>query len=403
MSALVSPPPTARRKVLAASIVVALILGLFAGQLLASPAQAVPQSSNPQTRVVGGHNANRAKTKWFVQLKVLNRDTYRSSKSTSKKGSYDWNQTCGAVAISSYWALTAAHCVKTSGSRPVIGKNGSYAIVNPAKNGVGPRVLITKIVVNPGYRPGSDSQHHDIALIRVASPFKTKLPYNTIKSQTTKGAAAQVFGFGRMSENASHLATYLQQGNVQDLAGTSGPCGEYGNFFNPDYQLCAGVPQGGIDACQGDSGGPLISVVAGKSRVTGIVSAGDGCARPEAPGLYSRVSTYASWIQKTTKSRLTISRKGCNSKGVCKLKRGQVRKINVTNKGGSTGKYAIARSSSTVRVSPRKASVGYAKKRAVTFSTQTRAKRCVRVTFKAANSTTVKFVYALNGKRGCRL
>lgn len=395
------------RRFVAVVSILALVAALFAGESLTQSVQAAAPTAAgsqqtlsagpPETRVVGGHNASRSKTKWFVQLKLKNKDVYRS-----KKGDSDWTQTCGAVAIASYWAMTAAHCVKPVGSRLVLGKSGSYAIVNPVRDGVGTRNYITKVVVHPNYRPSSEKQQNDIALVRLSKPLTTKIPYNTNKSQTTKGTKAQVYGFGRMSEYASKLSTYLQVGNVQDLAGTTGPCGGYGNYYDPRYQLCAGLPQGGVDACQGDSGGPLISTVSGRARVTGIVSAGEGCARAESPGVYTRVSTYAAWIKKTTSPRLAIGRKGCNSREVCKLKRGQKRAVWVVSRGGAGGTYTITRGKS-VKVSPRKAFVGYAKKRKVTFSTQTRAKRCVRVTFRATTSTTVKFVYALNGKRGCKV
>ncbi|MFZ1362220.1 MAG: serine protease [Candidatus Nanopelagicales bacterium] len=387
----------AARRIVAVAAICALVAGLFASQTATQPAQAATQNTEPQTRVVGGHNANRAHTKWFVQLKIKHQDTYRT-----KKGDSGWTQTCGGVAISSYWVLTAAHCVKAIGSRLVLGKSGTYAIVNPASINVGSRNQVTKVVINPNYRVSSETQRNDIALVRVTKPLTTKLPYNTNRSQTVKGARAQVYGFGRMAENSGKMSTHLQVGNVQDLAGTTGPCGNYGTFYDPKSQLCAGVPQGGIDACQGDSGGPLVSTVSGKARVTGIVSMGEGCARPDSPGIYTRVSTFAAWIKKTVSPRLTISRKGCNSKGVCKIKRGQKRAISVANRGGATGRYSISRGK-TLKVTPSKAAVGYAKKRKVTISTTSRAKRCVRFTFKGTNSTTVKFVYALNGKRGCRI
>lgn len=57
--------------------------------------------------------------------------------------------------------------------------------------------------------------------------------------------------------------------------------------------ICAGVPMGGKDSCQGDSGGPLFG--SDKSLV-GIVSWGLGCAEKEFPGIYTRVSTYATFI-----------------------------------------------------------------------------------------------------------
>jgi hypothetical protein len=56
-----------------------------------------------------------------------------------------------------------------------------------------------------------------------------------------------------------------------------------------DRMLCAGRDQGGIDTCQGDSGGPLTN----GGVLTGIVSWGTGCARPNLFGIYARVSNPA--------------------------------------------------------------------------------------------------------------
>jgi len=46
----------------------------------------------------------------------------------------------------------------------------------------------------------------------------------------------------------------------------------------------------GKDACQGDSGGPLLDKTLSPETVVGIVSRGIGCARPDAPGVYSRIA-----------------------------------------------------------------------------------------------------------------
>ena len=72
--------------------------------------------------------------------------------------------------------------------------------------------------------------------------------------------------------------------------------------YDKTVMFCAGnLTAGGVDSCQGDSGGPIV-VGSRDTRVTqvGIVSFGTGCARPGEPGFYTRVATFASWIQATS-------------------------------------------------------------------------------------------------------
>ncbi|XP_036004647.1 serine protease 27 [Fundulus heteroclitus] len=60
--------------------------------------------------------------------------------------------------------------------------------------------------------------------------------------------------------------------------------------------ICAGLLEGGKDSCQGDSGGPMVSKQGDRWIQAGIVSFGKGCAKPNFPGVYTRVSQYESWI-----------------------------------------------------------------------------------------------------------
>jgi len=67
-----------------------------------------------------------------------------------------------------------------------------------------------------------------------------------------------------------------------------------------NIQYRSGPLSGGKDSCQGDSGGPLVTADdrPGYSLI-GVVSFGDGCARPDSYGVYAEVSSYLGWIAQT--------------------------------------------------------------------------------------------------------
>src|SRR5207249_7825654 len=95
--------------------------------------------------------------------------------------------------------------------------------------------------------------------------------------------------WGRTRENGP-TSRYLRAASVPIVADAA--CAGAYQPFSPTAMVCAGYPDGGVDACQGDSGGPMVV----GTVLVGIASWGDGCARPGKYGVYTRVASYAALI-----------------------------------------------------------------------------------------------------------
>src|SRR5690606_22278407 len=95
-------------------------------------------------------------------------------------------------------------------------------------------------------------------------------------------------------DDPDSISRYLRAAEVAMVAdATCGLASWYGTAFDAPSMVCAGFALGGIDTCQGDSGGPLWR----PGLQVGITSWGVGCAAPNKPGIYTRLSTYAPWIR----------------------------------------------------------------------------------------------------------
>ena len=116
---------------------------------------------------------------------------------------------------------------------------------------------------------------------------------NDQSSVPSTGEMLTVIGLGATSEGGNG-ASILREVNVPTVSFAD--CNDQNSYqgdINDATMICAGFSQGGKDSCQGDSGGPLVTQ--GGVQV-GVVSWGDGCARPDLPGVYARVSVAFDWI-----------------------------------------------------------------------------------------------------------
>lgn len=109
------------------------------------------------------------------------------------------------------------------------------------------------------------------------------------------GATLYVTGWGLTSEHGAGVAA-LREVTVPIVDRAS--CNRANSFIAPvtKNMFCAGYAEGNRDACQGDSGGAA-SI---NGVVVGVVSWGNGCARANFPGVYTKVANYRGWIEQYT-------------------------------------------------------------------------------------------------------
>ena len=200
---------------------------------------------------------------------------------------------CGGSFIAADWVLTAAHCVKPEQAANIQVYGGSNQLSS------GGRVSsVDRIIVHENYN--TVTQENDLALLhltqRAANATVRPLPAAEADRLAAAGGAATAVGWGYTAEN----------GNVQDVLRRVGleivsneacnaPSAYAGGITSG--MLCAGFRAGGKDSCQGDSGGPLVvSDGSGGFYQAGVVSWGEGCGTPNKYGVYTRVSSYQTWI-----------------------------------------------------------------------------------------------------------
>ncbi|XP_052596767.1 transmembrane protease serine 7 isoform X2 [Peromyscus californicus insignis] len=246
------------------------------------------RSSSSLHRIIGGSDSQEGTWPWQVSLHFVG------------------SAYCGASVISREWLLSAAHCFhgnRLSDPTPWTAHLGMYVQGN-AKF-VSP---VRRIVVHEYYN--SQTFDYDIALLQLSTAWPETLKQliqpiciPPAGQKVRSGEKCWVTGWGRRHEADKKGSPVLQQAEVE-LIDQTVCVSTYGIITS--RMLCAGVMSGKSDACKGDSGGPLSCrrKSDGKWILTGIVSWGHGCGRPNFPGVYTRVSNFVPWIHKYVPSLL---------------------------------------------------------------------------------------------------
>jgi trypsin len=204
---------------------------------------------------------------------------------------------CGGSLVAADVVLTAGHCESafTGSTVTVIVGNYKWGEVT---DGAEQLAIVSGMYIHPDFFSSSSTLKNDLMLFKIEPSTLPPISLNSNNSIPVDGQDLTVIGFGAVYEGGDIYDT-LQKTTLQAMSFEK--CSTDTLLANYDLDetsmLCASVPDASSDSCQGDSGGPLFDE--GTRTLMGVVSWGLGCARPNSPGVYSRVSGNVDWIRQT--------------------------------------------------------------------------------------------------------
>jgi secreted trypsin-like serine protease len=271
-----------------------LVLAALAAIALLVPATAsAHEKGAPQPKIVGGSETTISQYPWQAALVF--------SPSVAPGDDAHERQFCGGSLVTSRIVITAAHCVFGMSPSQIDVVLGRTTLSSSEGQEIPAQTLSFRSNYNHPPVFSDIPPRNDVGYVVLAQP--SGQPHIQIAGDAeaalwAPGASERISGWGCTSDPSMLLGCPFSQTDTLRHAtvpivadSTCGSGSVYGGQFDPSTMVCAGfVDTGGVDSCNGDSGGPLQSITGGSARLVGITSWGDGCAQPNAPGVYTRVA-----------------------------------------------------------------------------------------------------------------
>ncbi|KAM7111193.1 coagulation factor X [Molossus nigricans] len=236
-------------------------------------------------RIVGGRDCREGECPWQALLIKENNEGF-----------------CGGTILNEFHVLTAAHCLLQAqrfkvrvGDRNTEQEDGNEMVHE-----------VEMIIRHNKFDKAT--YDCDIAVLKLKTPIKFRmnvapacLPQKDWAESTLMTQRSGIIsGFGRTHEKGRPSVT-LKMLEVPYVDRNT--CKLSTSLTITSNMFCAGYDAKPEDACQGDSGGPHVTRFKGTHFVTGIVSWGEGCAQKGKFGIYTKVTNFLKWINKSMKTK----------------------------------------------------------------------------------------------------